>query len=141
MAAKWIETITGSFEEKRRYRQYKQRVAGLPENYRTALEAVERYLVYAGIMKGDAMIAMFEDLLELFEQSVESGIPIRGIVGEDPVEFAEAFLRNYSEKQWISKERERLNDAIERAETGDPAPRGREDEQHEGGRADERRDG
>ncbi|MBK0419320.1 DUF1048 domain-containing protein [Leucobacter sp. CSA1] len=117
MAAKWIETITGSFEEKKRYRRYRERVSELPGAYRTALEAVERYLMYAGIMKGDAMVDMFEDLLELFEQSVESATPVRGIVGEDPVEFAEAFLRNYSDRQWIGKERARLTDAIARAES------------------------
>jgi hypothetical protein len=34
------------------------------------------------------------------------------------VEFAEAFLRNYPEGQWIIRERDRLTSAIERA-TGD----------------------
>jgi DNA-binding ferritin-like protein (Dps family) len=38
---------------------------------------------------------MLEDLADLFEQAAANGIPIRGIVGQDPVEFAEAFLRNY----------------------------------------------
>ena len=36
------------------------------------------------------------------------------LVGEDPVEFAEVFLRNYPEGQWISRERERLTNAIDR---------------------------
>lgn len=141
MVARWIEMVTGSFEEKKRYRRYKERVAQLPGNYRNAIEAVERYLIYAGIMKGDAMLAMFEDLLELFEQSAENGTPIRGIVGEDPVEFAEAFLRNYSEKQWISKERARLTDAIARAEADDPAPGPgpHEGEQTDGGQTNEHR--
>ena len=35
--------------------------------------------------------------------------------GEDPAEFAEAFLRNYPKGSWISRERERLTSAIERA--------------------------
>ena len=38
-----------------------------------------------------------EDLADLFEQSAADGTPIREIVGEDPVEFAEAFLPNYPE--------------------------------------------
>ncbi len=42
-----------------------------------------------------------------------SGTPIRAIVGEDPVEFAEAFRRNYPVGQWIIRERERLTQAIE----------------------------
>ena len=58
---------------------------------------------------------MLEDLADLFEQSAASGTPIRWIVGDDPVEFAETFVANYSEGQWINKERERLVSTIERA--------------------------
>ena len=39
------------------------------------------------------LLSMFEDLADLFEQSAANGTPIRAIVGEDPVEFAETFLR------------------------------------------------
>ena len=60
-------------------------------------------------------MSMLEDLADLFEQSAADGTPIREIVGEDPVEFAETFLQNYSEGQWINKERERLTKAIDRA--------------------------
>ena len=58
---------------------------------------------------------MLEDLADLFEQGAANGTPGREIVGEDPVEFAEAFLRDYPEGQWISRERARLASAIERA--------------------------
>ncbi|MFL1428124.1 MULTISPECIES: DUF1048 domain-containing protein [unclassified Nocardiopsis] len=116
MAAEWIEKVTGSFEEKRRYRRYKERVKQLPENYRAAIEALDRYLMYFGsITKGDVLVTMADDLIDLFEQSAANGTPVRDIVGEDPVEFAEAFLANYAEGQWIKKERDRLNRAIERA--------------------------
>lgn len=114
MAAGWIEKITGSLEQKKRYRRYKARTAQLPSNYRTAIEAVERYLMYSGsITKGGIVVSMLEDLGDLFEQSAADGTPIRDVVGEDPVEFAETFLRNYSDGQWINKERKRLTDAIE----------------------------
>jgi DNA-binding ferritin-like protein (Dps family) len=116
MAAGWIEKITGPFDQKKRYRQYKARKEALPANYRTAIDALERYLTYFGsITKGQILVSMLEDLADLFEQSAASGTPIRAIVGDDPVEFAETFVRNYSEGQWINKERERLVSAIERA--------------------------
>ena len=116
MAAGWIEKITGPFDQKKRYRQYKARKEALPANYRTAINALERYLTYFGsITKGEILVSMLEDLADLFEQSAASGTPIRAIVGEDPVEFAETFVRNYSKGQWINKERERLVSAIERA--------------------------
>lgn len=121
MAGKWIELVTGSLEDKRRWRQYKARTRKLPENYRTAVDALERYLNYFGaIVKGEILVSMLEDLADLFEQSAANGTPIRAVVGEDPVEFAEAFLQNYSEGQWINKERDRLTNAIDRA-AGDEA--------------------
>ncbi len=58
---------------------------------------------------------MLEDLTDLFEQSAANGTPVRAIVGDDPVEFAEEFLRNYAEGQWINKERARLTEAMNRA--------------------------
>jgi DNA-binding ferritin-like protein (Dps family) len=116
MATGWIEQVTGSLEQKKRYRQYKARTKQLPANYRTAIEALDRYLMYFGsITRGDTLVSMLEDLADLFEQSAADGTPIREIVGEDPVEFAETFLQNYSEGQWINKERERLTKAIDRA--------------------------
>jgi DNA-binding ferritin-like protein (Dps family) len=116
MATGWIEQVTGSLEQKKRYRQYKARTKQLPANYRTAIDALDRYLMYFGsITRGDTLVSMLEDLADLFEQSAADGTPIREIVGEDPVEFAETFLQNYSEGQWINKERERLTSAIDRA--------------------------
>jgi DNA-binding ferritin-like protein (Dps family) len=116
MATGWIEQVTGSLEQKKRYRQYKARTKQLPANYRSAVEALERYLMYFGsITRGETLVSMLEDLADLFEQSAANGTPIREIVGQDPVEFAEAFLQNYSEGQWINKERERLTSAIDRA--------------------------
>jgi ABC-type branched-subunit amino acid transport system ATPase component len=44
---------------------------------------------------------------------------------EDPVEFAEAFLRNYPAGQWITRVRERLTRSIERAAGEDTANPGR----------------
>ncbi len=40
MAAKWIETITGSLEQKKQYRQYKARVEAMPAPYADVAKAV-----------------------------------------------------------------------------------------------------
>jgi DNA-binding ferritin-like protein (Dps family) len=121
VARNWIELVTGSLEQKKQYRQYKARVKALPENYRMAIEALDRYLMYFGaVTKGDTLVTMLEDLLELFEQSAADGTPVRAIVGADPVEFVETFLANYSEGQWINKERKRLTDAIDSVADSEP---------------------
>lgn len=116
MAAGWIELVTGSLEQKKQYRQYKAKIKQLPAHYSAAFAALERYLMYAGgIAKGDVVVRMYGDLAELFEESAANGTPIRDIVGEDPVEFVETFIANYSDGQWINKERNRLIKAIDLA--------------------------
>jgi DNA-binding ferritin-like protein (Dps family) len=120
MAARWVEKVIGSLEEKKLYREYKARAAALPENYRTAINGIERYLTYfGGITSGEVLVRMFDDLIVLFEQSAADGTPVRAVVGDDPVEFVEAFLANYAEGRWINKERQRLIAAIELAERGE----------------------
>ncbi|MGI5240876.1 DUF1048 domain-containing protein [Dactylosporangium sp. CA-139066] len=110
MFSKIVETVIGP---KKEWRAYKARARRLPPSYRTTIDAVERYLMYFG-GGGDGM-AMFGDLIDLFEQGAASGTPIREIVGDDPVEFVETFIRNYPQGRWIVRERERLTDAVARA--------------------------
>ena len=102
--------------EKRRWRAYKARTRQLPTSYRTAIDGVERYLMYFGRGDGPGWAEMFEDLADLFEQAAANDTPIREIVGEDPVEFVDAFIQNYPEGQWRIRERDRLASAIARAE-------------------------
>jgi DNA-binding ferritin-like protein (Dps family) len=107
---------------KRRWRQYKARVKELPPDYRTAVEAVQRYMMHFVPTDGDSNASMFEDLADLFEQAVADGTPIREIVGEDPVEFVEAFVQNYSEGGYVpARAKKQLSDAITRA--GEEEPR------------------
>ena len=105
---------TKLIEHKRRYRQYQARTEQLPESHHTAIEALERYLEFFGPGKGESLLPMLEDLADLFEQSATNGTSVRAVVGENPVEFADAILRNYPEGQWISRERERLTNAVNR---------------------------
>jgi DNA-binding ferritin-like protein (Dps family) len=101
---------------KRRWRAYKARVQQLPENYRTTVEAIERYLMHFGPMDGDSAASLLEDVADLFERAAADGTPIREIVGEDPVEFVEALIGNYEKGGYVTRERKRLTDAIARAE-------------------------
>ena len=117
MAAKWIETLTGSLEQKKQYKQYKARLDALPEPYAATAKAFQRYFMYYGIVSdGDTLVTMLSDFADLWEGAVADGTTIRAIVGEDPVEFAETFAQSYTGKQWIDKERARLTKAIDDAE-------------------------
>jgi len=118
MAAKWIEALTGSLEQKKQYRQDKARIDVLPEPYGTAAKALHRYFMYYGgiVVDGDTLTTMFTDFADLWERASADGTPVREIVGDDPVEFAETFARAYSGTHWVDKERARLRKAIADAE-------------------------
>lgn len=120
MAAKWIELVTGSLEQKKEWRRYRARIEALPEPHNTAANALQRYLMYCGgIIDGETSLQMWRDFADLWERAVADGTPVRAIVGDDPVEFAEAFSQAYTGKRWIDKERARLTKAIEDAERGE----------------------
>ncbi|MEU6721722.1 DUF1048 domain-containing protein [Nonomuraea sp. NPDC046802] len=123
----YLEIFTGSLEDKRRYRQYKARIKQLPENYRTAVEALERYLMHFGPADGAGAMAMYDDLAELFERSAADGTPIRDLFGEDPVEFVETFMANYPLGQYRTRERNRFTSAIARAAGEDTGRQDRTD--------------
>ena len=113
----WVEKIVGDFDDKKRYREYRQRIKRLPEGYHQAARALERYLMNLGPSgDGKSLITMLGDLADLLEQSAAAGTPIRDVVGADPVEFAETFGQAYVGERWIDKERSRLTKAIEDAE-------------------------
>jgi DNA-binding ferritin-like protein (Dps family) len=111
--------------DKRRWRQYRARVRQLPPNYQTAVEAVQRYLMYFGGGDGAGSAQMLEDLADLFEQAAANGTPIREIVGNDPVEFIDTFIQNYPQGQWRTRERDRLTSGIDRAVAMDAGSEGR----------------
>lgn len=112
----WIEKITGDLADKKKYKEFKARMKALPTGYREAGAAVERYVLYLGPTDdGKQLIVMLNDLADLFEQGVADGTPIRQLVGEDPVEFAETFMSNYGGGSWIKKEGARLAKSIDAA--------------------------
>jgi DNA-binding ferritin-like protein (Dps family) len=120
MAAKWIERVTGSLEQKRQFRQYRARIDALPPPYRPVAKALERYFMYSGgFVDGETALKLFADFTDLWERAAADGTPVREIIGDNPVEFAETFVQAYSGKQWIDKERARLRKAVEDAEGGE----------------------
>lgn len=121
MVAKWIEALTGSLEQKKQYKRDRARVEALPEPYRSTTKAFERYFMYyGGIVDGDTLVTMLGDFTDLWERAAVDATPVRDIVGEDPVEFAETFASAYAGARWIDKERARLTAAIRDAERGGP---------------------
>ena len=58
MAPRWIE-------QKRQYRRYNRRIEQLPESYRMAAAAMERYTNYlGGLGDADSILSMLDDLAD-----------------------------------------------------------------------------
>ena len=119
MTAKWIELVAGSLEQKRQYKRDRVRVDALPEPYRSVAKALWRYFIYyPGITDDGDTLKMSGDFADLWERAAADGTPVRTMVGENPVEFAEAFARTYAAPDSIDKERVRLTKAIEGLDRG-----------------------
>jgi DNA-binding ferritin-like protein (Dps family) len=116
MAISISDITTKLIGDKKRWRAYKARTASLPTSHRTAVDGIERYLMYTGPSDGDQLMRMLDDLADLFEQSAADGTSVRTIVGDDPIAFAEDFKANYGLGSWLSKEQQRLVDAIDEAD-------------------------
>lgn len=101
--------------DKRQWRAYKARVRALPPNYRLAVEGVERYVMYFGATDAHSATSLFEDVIDLFERAAADGTPVRDVVGDDPVGFAEDLIRNYNQGGYIARERKRLVRTIDEA--------------------------
>ena len=118
MAAKWIETLTGSLEQKKQYKQYKARIEALPEPYGTRREGHRSGTSCTTAASPTATPSSRCSATSPTSGSAPppTGRRVRAIVGDDPVEFAETFAQAYTGKHWIDKERARLTKAIEDAE-------------------------
>ncbi len=119
----WMERLVGSLEDKKQYREYRARVKALPGDYRAAAQALERYLTHVGpTSDGAVLLALLTDLVDTLERGAARGEPVRAVVGDDPVELADALLRRHPGGSWVDgwvgTERARLAAAVRAAGTG-----------------------
>ena len=129
---KAIETLTGLWDDKREWGRAMARLRALPDGYREGAEAVRKYLsatVFTRAVDGSWSTA-YADLAELFEQAAAAGTPVREVVGEGPVAFAEAFADNYPEHRWIDTKRRKLTERVDHAIRADTAHQADHDHDH-----------
>ncbi len=100
-----VDRLVADLGDKRRWRTYRARARALPGPYRTTTEALERYLLHAGgVAKGDRLgrCSRIWPRPHL-ERAAADRTPVWSIVGDDPVAFAEDFLSNYADGQWVNR--------------------------------------
>ncbi|MGT2426073.1 DUF1048 domain-containing protein [Amnibacterium kyonggiense] len=110
----WIEKLAGPLERKKEYREQQARLEALPEPYRGAAKALQRYLaVRGGIVDGTTLVRMQGDFADLWERAAADAVSVRRIVGDDPAGFADDFSAAYAGRRWLDEERQRLVEAID----------------------------
>ena len=101
--------------DKKQWKEYKSRKNQLPANYKKAVDALELHIFTFCPETGDELMRALNDLINLFEQSAEDKKSIREIVGENPADFAEAFMSNYTNDTWRGREAQKLYEALDAA--------------------------
>lgn len=114
-----MERIVGGLADKRRWRAVRRQVKALPAGHRAVAEASERYLIHFGAITNGgvptgALIPMVEDLADRFTRAAADGAPVRAVVGDDVVAFAEKRLRRCTDVPWADGDPGASVSAIER---------------------------
>ena len=101
---KIIDTLIGSLDEKREYRETVARAKALPTEYATAYKEIRNYIFgTAGIYHMRPLIA----LVDLLEEAAASGKHVLDITGPDVAAFADELV--LGEKSYQDIQRAKLN--------------------------------
>jgi DNA-binding ferritin-like protein (Dps family) len=108
MLKKIIETVTGSLDAKKEYKQYKKRVNQLPNEYRNTMLGIQTYMQNFGSLDGKELY----DILDMFEIAVADGRKVTDIIGKDIGTFCEEVIKAYPEKTWINGYKQKITKQI-----------------------------
>lgn len=98
--------ITKLIGDKKAYKKFKAEVAQLPNEYQIAFNSLQKYMWNFGKSAGFQVV--FDDLLHLFQESAMENIPLKDVIGEDPVQFADELMSQYPDELWIIKMQNKL---------------------------------
>lgn len=91
--------IIGDLDDKSKYKQMMKRVDDLPKDYSFAFKQIQKYIYTVGGVSGDVTmfnnLNIFEDLLDLFEESATDERNIIDIIGNDVSKFCDEFISAY----------------------------------------------
>jgi DNA-binding ferritin-like protein (Dps family) len=107
---KFLDLILGARDDKARWHELQARADELPEDYRYVYKKMQGYMMnFAG---GDGMdiVALCEDLADLFAEGAADKRAVRDLIGDDPAAFCDELIR--SADTWTDKWRAKLNKSI-----------------------------
>lgn len=98
--------------DKKEWNQMEARAKAMPEEYNYVYHKIQHYMwnFTANSSSGMDMVAIFKDLLELFEEGVANDKGVLEITGEDVASFCDELLRNA--KTYTDNWRKSLNKDI-----------------------------
>lgn len=102
-----IDSLKNIKNDKRKYKEYLERIKALPDDYEFVFEKMTKYMWSFCGGDGYDMISLQADLLELFELSAADGKNVYEVTGEDVAAFCDELLRNA--KTYTENQREKLN--------------------------------
>lgn len=89
---KFIKLIIGDPWDSRGYKKMMKRVKALPKDYQYVFLKIKHYMTVNGVdPSGD--LAIFTDLVDLFETSVADGKQVLEVIGSDVGEFCNELIR------------------------------------------------
>lgn len=96
--------------DKKQYREFKAQVAALPSPYRETFEAMEKYMW--NFAKGDGFMKVLNQILEMFQENAQDNVPIKNIIGDDPVQFCDEIMAQYPDDLWLIKIQNKLRKEV-----------------------------
>jgi DNA-binding ferritin-like protein (Dps family) len=99
--------------EKREWREHVRRTKALPPDYRTVMTQIEKFMW--NFAANSEMIAVFDGVLELFEEGAASGRSVLDVTGDDIAGFALNVMAEAQAATWTGKKAEELNAAIHKS--------------------------
>ena len=101
---KIIDTIIGSLEEKREYKQNEARAKALPGEYATAYKEIKAYLFRTS---GIVTMEPLRVLVDILEEAAANGRHVLEITGADVATFADELVRDA--KSYQGEQGKKLN--------------------------------
>lgn len=105
--SKIIDTIIGSLEEKKAYKQNEARAEALPQEYADAYKEIKKYIFNtSGILSMEPL----KVLVEMLEEAAAHDRRVLDITGPDVAAFADELVKG--EKSYQDQQRKKLNENI-----------------------------
>jgi len=105
--SKIIDTIIGSLEEKKAYKQNEARAKALPPEYATAYKEIQKYIFSStGILSMEPL----KVLVDMLEEAAANDKRVLDITGSDVAAFVDELVKG--EESYQGHQRKKLNENI-----------------------------